>query len=122
MKLWETIKRYIWWTDNRGSFHYDVMVTLILLFIFVTPHYIDYKDKPAERLPRHRSVLVMPNGDNGFIFRVDARDVNAPTPQAMQTALLKIIQPISGNVTLDRWAPEQDAQGNLVGYHVWVHR
>ncbi len=56
---------YIWWTHQRGSFHYDVMVTLILLFIFVTPHFINYKDKPAERLPRPKSVLVMPDGDNG---------------------------------------------------------
>jgi hypothetical protein len=51
-KVWETIKGYIWWTHERGSFHYDVMVTLILLFIFVTPHFVNYKDKPAERSPR----------------------------------------------------------------------
>ena len=80
-KVWETIKGYIWWTYQRGSFHYDVMVTLILLFIFVTPHFINYKDKPAERLPRPKSVLVMPDGNNGLIFRVDARDVKGMTPE-----------------------------------------
>lgn len=42
----KTIKGYIWWTYERGSFHYDVMVTIILLFIFLAPHLIDFRDKP----------------------------------------------------------------------------
>jgi len=31
------LRSYFYWTYPRGSFHYDVLVTLILLFIFVTP-------------------------------------------------------------------------------------
>ena len=121
-KLWQTIKGYIWWTHPRGSLHYDVMVTLILLFIFVTPFFVNYADKPAEHLPRHRSVLVMPDGERGFIFRVDARDVSGQSQQEKQAALLRVIEPIAGNVRIDHWAPDLDTQGNLVSYHVWVHR
>jgi hypothetical protein len=121
-KLWETIKSYIWWTQPRGSFHYDVMVTLILLFIFVSPRFINYADKPAERRPRPRSVVVMPDGERGLIFRVDARDVSGDSPAEKQEALLHVIEPIAGGVKIDHWAPEQDTHGNLVGYHVWVHR
>ena len=43
------VKRYIFWTYERGSFHYDVMVTLILLFIFISPHVIDFRAKPVEK-------------------------------------------------------------------------
>jgi hypothetical protein len=121
-KIWETIRGYIWWTHPRGSFHYDVMVSLILLFIFLSPHFINYQDKPAERQPRPNSVLVIPNGDHGLIFRVDARDVAGATPEKKQDALQHIIEPIAPGVTIEHWAPEQDARGNLVGYHVWVHR
>ena len=121
-KLWQTIKGYIWWTHSRGSFHYDVMVTLILLFIFVSPHFINYADKPASRLPRSRSVLVMPDGARGLIFHVDARDVAGNTSDEKQAALLRVIEPIAGDVQIDHWEPEQDTQGNLVGYHVWGHR
>ncbi|MDR3762686.1 MAG: hypothetical protein P4M01_01180 [Acidobacteriota bacterium] len=121
-KIWETIKSYFWWTHSRGSLHYDVMVTLILLFIFVTPYFVDYKDKPAERKPRDGSVLVMPDGENNLILRVDARDVKATAPAEIQAELQKIITPISGAVTIKRWAPEQDLGGHLVGYHVWVRR
>jgi hypothetical protein len=121
-KAWQTIRSYIWWTHPRGSFHYDVMVTLILLIIFVTPRFVNYKDKPAQRQPRPKSVLVMPDGDNGLIFRVDAHDVNGSTPEATQADLQRVIEPISGYVKIKRWAPEQDSLGNLVGYHVWVQR
>ena len=121
-KMWQTIRGYIWWTHERGSFHYDVMVTLILLFIFVTPHFLIYKDKQAERSPRAKSVLVMPDGENDLIFVVDARDVKGTTPEEKQADLQRVIEPISGYVKIKRWAPEQDGKGNLVGYHVWVRR
>ena len=37
-----TIRRYILWTYDRGTVHYDIMVTLILVFIFASPLYIKY--------------------------------------------------------------------------------
>ena len=42
----KTLKSYFYWTYPRGNVHYDVMVTLILLFIFVTPQLWDFGDKP----------------------------------------------------------------------------
>ena len=40
---------YFYWTYPRGCFHYDVMVTLILIFIFLTPQIPgwSYGDKPS---------------------------------------------------------------------------
>ena len=43
----QILMSYFYWTYPRGSFHYDVMVTLILLFIFITPHLWNYGDKPS---------------------------------------------------------------------------
>jgi hypothetical protein len=42
------LRSYFFWTYERGSFHYDVMVTLILIFLFVSPRFIDFGDKPVE--------------------------------------------------------------------------
>ncbi|MGO9938451.1 MAG: hypothetical protein ACLPH3_12345, partial [Terracidiphilus sp.] len=41
------LKSYFYWTYPRGNVHYDVMVSLILIFIFVTPHLWDFGDKPS---------------------------------------------------------------------------
>ena len=57
------LRRYFFWTYERGSFHYDVMVTLILLFLFVSPRFIDFKDKPVVAVPLHASeVLIKEQG------------------------------------------------------------
>jgi len=58
--IWRTIRGYILWSYERGSLHYDIMVTLILLFIFVSPHFLNYKDKPVERIPHLTGVVVIP--------------------------------------------------------------
>jgi hypothetical protein len=33
--MFKLIRNYIFWAYERGSFHYDVMVTAILIFMFV---------------------------------------------------------------------------------------
>jgi len=53
------LRSYLWWTYERGSLHYDVMVTLILIFLFVSPHVIDYKDKPVETVALHASEVLV---------------------------------------------------------------
>ncbi len=58
--IWRTIRGYILRSYERGSLHYDIMVTLILLFIFVSPHFINFKDKPVERNPHLTGLVVIP--------------------------------------------------------------
>src|ERR1035441_7485783 len=67
----QTLKGYIWWTSPRGSVRYDVMVTLILAFIFLTPLWVNFRDKPVERSPHQTEVVVQQEGD-GFLYKVDA--------------------------------------------------
>ncbi|MBZ5526127.1 MAG: hypothetical protein LAP21_28235 [Acidobacteriia bacterium] len=122
-QTWRTIKGYIFWTYERGSFHYDVMVTLILLFIFVTPHlpHVNFKDQPAERQPHPTGITVFTDGDN-FIYRIDASVVDAHSDATVNASLLQAIEPISGNVTLLRTEPVRDAAGHVVAYRAVVRR
>ena len=53
------LKNYFYWTYPRGNFHYDVMVTLILLFMFVSPWVIDFKDRPVETVALHSSEVLV---------------------------------------------------------------
>ena len=57
--MYKLIRNYIFWAYERGSFHYDVMVTAILVFMFVSPHLIDFKDKPVETVALHASEVLV---------------------------------------------------------------
>lgn len=122
------LRSYLFWTYERGSFHYDVMVTLILLFLFVGPRFIDFKDKPVETVGLQSSeVLVKTAGSNdegnAFVYQIRAEDLSgATTDSARRDAILQLIQPISGEVTLQRYEPVRDAKGKIIAYNAWVVR
>ncbi len=70
------LKSYFYWTYSRGTFHYDVMVTLILLFIFVTPHLWDYGDKPSRASGPAHPIQIVGDGSHGVIVSLQASDVH----------------------------------------------
>jgi len=121
----EILKSYLWWTYSRGSFHYDVKVTLILLFIFITPHLWKYGDSPPVMAGPSHSIQVSGDGGRGLIVTLSASDVNAPAgaPNAeVKKALREAIQPVIGDaVFVNRWETVTDAQGNVY-WKVWAHR
>jgi hypothetical protein len=120
-KLGQTLRGYFWWTYPRGSVHYDVMVTLILAFIFITPMWVNFRDKPSERSPHQVEVVVQQWGD-GFLYKVDASTVKTGSDLETRESLLRIIEPISGYVTIDNYQEVRDGNKNVVAYKVWVHR
>ena len=126
--MFKLIRNYIFWAYERGSFHYDVMVTAILVFMFVSPHFIDFKDKPVETVALHASeVLVREAGTSGgssrFIYQVRADDMNgANTDAERRAAILRVIEPVSGEVSLERYEPVRDVQGRVIAYNAWVLR
>lgn len=120
------LKSYFYWTYSRGSFHYDVMVTLILAFIFVTPHLWDYGDKPTVTELGSQPIQVMGDGDHGLIITVQASDVNLPAgaPESeAKRVLRKAVEPVTGDaVAVERWEVVRDENGNPVSWKVWAHR
>src|SRR5579872_3159003 len=98
-RVWRTIKGYIFWTYERGSFHYDVMVTLILVFIFVAPRYINFKDQPTEHLGHPTGIFFTAEG-NQLVYQVDASVVDAQDEAMVRNNLLRVIEPISGKVSI----------------------
>lgn len=119
-RLLRTLKGYIWWTHDRGSIHYDVMVTAILLFIFISPHYIDYNDKPVETVFTPKWVMVQPDGHGGMYFDVDAAAVDPKTD--IDPQLQRIIEPIAGEAKVTSHEAIQDRFGRVLKYRVRVER
>ena len=129
MKL---IRSYLFWTYERGSMHYDVMVSLILVFLFLSPRFIDYGDKPVATVPlRDSEVLVKEAGTNGmkhqFIYEIRSTEAHGyPNPAQSdddrRAAILRVVEPISGEVTLDHYEPVLDVKGKIVAYDAFVLR
>ena len=121
-RIWKTIRSIIFWEYERGSLQYDLMVTLILAFIFLTPRYVNFNDKPVERIPHQTGVVVLPDGQGGLVYQVEATAVSSSSDLALEKALLRVIEPIAGEVTIVRREPVYDRDGRLSAYKVWVSK
>ncbi len=126
--MFKLIRSYFFWSYERGSFHYDVMVTAILVFMFVSPHLIDFKDKPVETVALHASEVLVKeagqeDGSSRFVYQIRADDMSgAATDEERRAAILRVVEPISGEVSLERYEAVRDAQGKVVAYNAWVLR
>jgi hypothetical protein len=103
------------------------MVTMILLFLFLGPRFIDFKDRPVPDVTlQPTQVLVRHAGYNAgserLVYTVRAADLHGAKGPDLENAAMRIIQPISGPVTVDRMTPVQDTHGETVAYDVTVHR
>jgi hypothetical protein len=115
-RVWRTIKGYIFWTYERGSFHYDVMVTLILIFVFAGPHFINFKDQPTQVL--RGGIEVTSNGAQGMIYQVDAAQVDAQDEGMVRVNFQRLL----GNVRIERIEAVRDKSGHIVAYRAWVRK
>jgi len=122
----QVLKSYFYWTYTRGSFHYDVMVSLILAFIFITPWLWDYGDKPRSTALNTQPVVVTGDGGRGLIVTLTASDVNVPAASSdavIKKALKKAMEPVLGDsMVVERWQLTRDEYGNPVSWKVWAHR
>ncbi|HEY0565170.1 MAG TPA: hypothetical protein VGC88_06275 [Terriglobales bacterium] len=107
--MWKALKSYIWWTHPRGSLQYDVMVTLILAFIFASPHFIDFRDKPrlAEAHQSEREYVI------------PASDLGAPDGD-VTAALQRRLQSQDNHAEIEHFEALHDSSGNIAAYRVFV--
>jgi hypothetical protein len=125
----KTLRNYFFWSYERGSFHYDIMVTMILLFIFVAPRFINFKDKPVPHIPlSHSEVLVRSAGMAGenttrFLYTIRAEDLKGrTTDEDLRAGILAIVEPMAGYVKIESYKPVTDPNGKLVAYEASVLR
>jgi len=109
--MFKLLRNYIFWAYERGSFHYDIMVTAILVFMFVSPHFINYNDRPVETVALHASEVLVKeagtssSGSSRFMYQVRADDIGgATTDTEIKAAIVRVIEPVSGEVS-DRPEP-----------------
>jgi len=119
---WGTIRSYILWQHERGTMHYDIMVTLILLFIFTSPYWINFNDKPVPRNPHQTDVVVTADAQGGLLYEISASTVSPGDDGSVRDQFLLIIEPISGTVSIVKYEAVSNKKGRVESYRVWVKR
>jgi hypothetical protein len=120
--VWGTIRSYILWQHERGTLHYDIMVTLILIFVFFSPRVIDFNDKPVLHNPHPSDVVVTPDAQGGLVYQISAGAITPGDDTSVRSQLLQILQPISGNVSIVSYQVVNDGKGQVQGYKVVAKR
>src|SRR5690349_5270345 len=83
------LKRFILWDFPRASWQYDVIVAIILAFIFVTPREW-FHDQP--RIPRASAITMLPAENGSTPFFVDPQLLAGITEPQRVGQLSKILQ------------------------------
>ncbi len=120
--VWRTIRGYILWQYERGTLHYDIMVTLIIVFVLFSPRVINFNDKPIERNPHPTQVVVTGDAQGHLVYQVEASAVSPGDAKSVRDQLLHIIEPISGAVSIVSYDPIVDSKGQVQGYKVLAKR
>ena len=103
------------------------MVTLILIFVLFSPHWINFNDKPVERNPHRSEVVITPDGQGGLIYQVAGAAIRtpetaSPDDRQLRADLLRVIEPISGEVSISKVEAVRDQAGRVLTYKVWVQK
>ncbi len=120
--IFGTIRSYILWQHERGTLHYDIMVTLILIFVFFSPRVIDFNDKPVLFNPHPSDVVVTSDAQGGLLYQISGSAVAPGDDQAVRQQLLQVIQPISGDVSIVSVEKVNDKHGRIELYRVEAKR
>ena len=120
--VFRTIRSYILWQHERGTLHYDIMVTLILIFIFVSPRIINFNDKPAPRALHQSDVVVTVDAQGELVYQIPAGGVTPGDDRSMRDQWLRVIRPISGEVAIVSYEAVDDGKGHVQFYKVLAKR
>ena len=121
-KLGAAVYRGLFWTYERGTWQYDIMVALILAFIFLTPRDW-FRDQPVA--PEASGVALMSSNGEGKVYRVHAAllELRADTvgEEDVRKGVERVLKSyVSNSVQVIRVKPELDERGEVVSYAVWV--
>jgi hypothetical protein len=121
-RIWRTIRGYILWQYERGTLHYDIMVVLIILFVLFSPRVINFNDKPIARNPHPTDVVVSADAEGHLYYQVAASAISPGDDQAVREQLLRIIEPISGAVSIVSYETISNPKGQVQSYKVLATR
>lgn len=111
-----TVKRFILWDYPRGGVPYDIMVVLILAFIFLTPRDI-FRDQP-----KAKNVVMLPAEAGKNVFWLDPGLLETYSAEERLARAEELVRKQGGskNLRLSRLeaitTPGEDEETEIKGY------
>lgn len=111
------MRRWIFWEFARASWQYDIVVALLLAFIFFTPREW-FKDQP-----RASSVVMVPATDGTFVYYIDPHVLSQVVEERRNSEAQKMIaQKYKENVAVVRLETLYDAENEVKGFLAYAKR
>ncbi len=124
-KLKLLLKKAVFWSYDRGSWQYDVIVVVILAFIFLTPSGW-FHDRPQLQLTdlRHvQGIVEVGHSNKIWVYQLDARLVDSLEPLSPLEAARRLLQQrVNPPFTVKSIKPISGQNGVILGYTVEVER
>jgi hypothetical protein len=115
--------RTVFWSYDRGTWQYDLIVLAILAFIFLTPR-AWFRDRPTLQLTdlRHsQGVVEVSQNKDGRSYLIDARLVESLAPQKPEDAVREILRVrILKPFTIKSFNTIRDRNNVVLGYTVVI--
>jgi len=109
-----TLGRFLFWDFSRGSWQYDVMVGLILAFIFLTPRDI-FQDQP-----RAANVVILPSEPGVRQYWIAAELLEGVPPEGrIEKATSLVNHQFKARQTITRVEPVP-AEKDVIGYMAYA--
>lgn len=126
-RAWARIRhilaRSIFWSYERGSWQYDLLVLVILAFIFLSPPSW-FSDRPTLQLTdlrHHPGIVEVGRGKDGWSYVVDARLIESLAPEKPEDAVREILQRrLRKPFTVKSMDVIRDRNNVILGYTVVV--
>jgi hypothetical protein len=105
------VKRFVLWDFPRAGWQYDVMVGVILAFIFFTPREW-FRDQP-----RASSIVMLPSERGSTVFWMDAEQfASIPEPARASQAGVLLKARTGKTYNVIRLDPIVDSEKEIKGY------
>ena len=105
------MKRFLLWDYPRAGWQYDVMVVLILAFIFLTPREV-FRD-----YPRASNIVRLPAENGANVYLIETEDMNQVPEAERPKRAERLLQSRFGKrETVVRIEPLFDSEKEIKGY------
>ena len=115
------LKKFILWDYPRASWQYDIIVAIILAFVFLTPRDW-FRDQP--RLPHAASISLLPSDNGSTVFFVNTQMLAGTAEnQRIDKLSLELQRRMSNHrLRVTRVEPILDSEGELQGYMAFARQ